>query len=123
MAVPVPQNYYTGDTGGATATFVQLVRPGPGITPTGDFLMMIVGSDANNSPDWLPYAGRNLEVNINAAVSDCNLAIYWRIADGTEPGAENPAGTGSLERWGYYFYITGVDSTSPIHLVGAANRG
>jgi len=118
MPVPVIEGWEAANSGGATVQSITLTKPSG--VQVGDLLLLIVGSDNSNTGDWQDISGWNKIVNYNASSSDAALGIYWRIADGSEGATVAPSQpAGNLdEMFGWYIRISGVDQTTPIHVLG-----
>lgn len=116
-AAPILESDWTvNDTGGATATSITLTKPA-GVS-NDDLLLLLVGNDESNVADWNTLSGWNMSVDYNATASDAAIAVYWRIATG-DASETDPTPTCSLnELYGWYIRVSGVDTTTPIHLTG-----
>jgi hypothetical protein len=122
MSVPVIETYGTGDSGGGTASTLSVAKPSG--TAANDLLLMFVGSDDSRAGTNAIWTGPTSETwteltdNQDGAV-DCSLAIYWRIATGTE-GANftGIAHNSTDELWGICLRISGADTTTPIDASG-----
>jgi len=118
MPVPVIEGWEPANSGGSTVQSITLTKP-LGVQ-VGDLLLLIVGSDESNSGSWQDISGWNKIVNYNASSSDAALGIYWRLADDSEDSTiavSQPSGNND-EMFGWYIRISGVDQTTPIHILG-----
>jgi len=116
---PILENDWTSNTsGGATANTLTLTKPVGAVTD--DLLLIIVGNDGGNSLFWEALVGWTQFVNINAAAADTNLSCYWRIADGSENPTIDVTSSAALELFGWYMRISGVNTTTPINILGTA---
>ena len=117
MAAPILENDWTvNDSGEAATDTITLTKPAG--AAVGNLLLLIVGSDQDNVADWNTVTGWTQFININDAAGDANVACYWRICDGTEASTVDVTGATVEERYGWYIRVSGVDTTTPIHLVG-----
>ena len=107
MAAPVIQSWTAQNTGGATRTNMDFVEP-TGVV-VGDLLIILAVSDQSNTTDWDTLDGWTRIVAANSSAGDCDLAIYWRIADGTEADPINVTAASTDERTGWYLRIDGHD--------------
>ncbi len=98
---------------------IELTKP-PGVL-VGDLLLLIVGSsDFTNNETWDAVTGYTKLFEIGNATSDTKQAVYWRIADGTEPltqVVEQFAARGSDYLLGWYVQVIEFDATTPIDIL------
>ncbi len=89
----------------------------PSGVESGDLLLLIAMNDA---PDATAFSdnkvGWNFVDTSGNDVSDAHIAVFWRIADGTEGPTETVTSAGEDEWVGYYLRITGADDTNPINV-------
>ena len=100
----------------------------PSGVQNGDLLLIIVGNDTPNpSVEYDNVSnkptGFTLIDTINSTGVDVSIAAFWRIADGTEGATidvEGATTSADTECIGWYYRITGANSTSPIGTVGTS---
>lgn len=122
MAVPVVEGFttYSVDT---TRNDIPLTKPS-GVA-TDDLLMLIVVNEDNveTTANWDTHSGWTRHFNHGNTSVDTHIAMYTRIADGTEGATETVTFTGGADYvCGWYLRISGADTTTPIHLVGSPDQ-
>ena len=90
----------------------------------GELLLLFVvnGNDQNTDTDsWSTPSGWTKEVFQGTSTSDVFAAVYWRIADGTEPATVSITDSdGSIFSWvGWYLRVEGADTSDPINVSGS----
>lgn len=115
MALPVIQDWTVNDTGGSTDTSITLTKPTGATINVGDLLKIIVLNDDTNPANgaWNLVDGWHRERQIGNDTSDCTCAVYWRIADTTEPSTQAVTCDSAHELIGWYLHITGADTRVP----------
>lgn len=113
----------TGSSEGAVGVDDFDIAVGGEIVP-GDLLVIIAGNDNPGAlAQWPAKADWNLLLNGGSEVGgvnpECKLAVYYRIADGTEPDTENVAYIANANIGGFYACYTDVDPDDPFHVLGA----
>lgn len=96
--------------------------PSPKDVASGDLLLIVVGNDGTEAADEFDQTGApNGFTFLNNAgndTSDAHVAIYYRIADGSEGTTFSVSAVVSHDTWMVCFLISGTSST-PIHLTGS----
>jgi hypothetical protein len=90
--------------------------PKPGGTAVGDLLIAAIATDGDTVSTLSPSASWNLtQFDIGQDGGGAvTLGIWWKIADGTEPGNLVYSWTGSEHAYGWIMRFTGHDPGSPI---------
>jgi hypothetical protein len=109
-----------------TGTGSTLVLDKPTGVAVGDLLLILVGNDdttntdqwdnVNNKPPGFTLIGEGGTTN-----SDCHIASFWRVADGTEGASFTVQASGADSCWGFCIRYSGADTTTPIHVASAGN--
>lgn len=68
-------------------------------------------------------SGWTKEFEYGDTTADARIAMYWRIATGSEAASEDVTATAACYGKSWYLRISGADGTTPIHLVGSENEG
>lgn len=87
---------------------------------SGDLLMMIVNIDSANAVSANAVSGWTREFRINSSATDAELAMYWRISDGTEPASTTVTFSVSADIQVWYLRISGAHASTPINVLGTA---
>lgn len=117
MAIPVVQaSTLKTYSKGSPQTSIDVTKPAGVVN--GELLLIIVCSDDNGSDPGFedPVSGWTTIMNVGNSVSDAKLAIYWRIADGTEGATQNIGMDTIDDVIGWYLRVSGVDQTTPINV-------
>jgi len=101
---------------GDTAPSTSLTLNKPSGVESGDLLLLIVMNDDRSATAFSDNKNGWSFLNTSGdASSQAHVAVFWKIADGTEGPTETVTSAGSDEWMGYYLRITGADSTTPIN--------
>ncbi len=119
MATPVVESFEHAVAGGVTAASVTVDKP-TGVA-VGDLLLLIVGNeDATAGASFPTRSGWTKQYESGSSVPDCKIGMYSRVADGTEAASETITwGTGADSGGAWYVRVSGVDDTTPVHLIGS----
>ncbi len=81
---------------------------------SGDGGLIIVGDDDNgNEDEWTdPTDWTDTFPETGTTVSDCHLASWYIVADGTEADPLTLAHVSSDDLWGYWLRLTDIDTTT-----------
>lgn len=98
----------------------------PNDVNSGDLLIIIVGNDnETNTAQWdnttNKPSGFELIKEGGDTTSDSHMAMFWRIADGTEGATVDISAQSTNDYIGFYIHIAGTHQTTPIVAVGATN--
>ena len=116
MAIPV----IAGSTKNSSATTTLTLTQPAGVV-SGDLLLLLCGNDGAKSDEgFLAKTDWTLEFNYGDATADAYVALYSRIADGTEGATTDVPIASADDSWGFYFRVTGHDTTNPIRVIGTA---
>ena len=119
MAVPVVESFTSG-TSLSSGAVVTVAKPA-GLA-TGDLCLVFASADTTTAgASYVDKTGWTRVKDFGAGGTiDDGLAIFWRIADGTEGATEGftENGTGH-DLWAYWIRVSGVDTTTPFHVFGA----
>jgi hypothetical protein len=112
-AVPTIRDYqFTANDPGNEDNEITLVAPGDIVA--GDLLLLIVGSDTDQGPEWNAVSGWTLiDQSGDNSVNVC-IGAYWKEAVGGD-GNVTVTQTNIDDLCGWYISIAGADTTSPIH--------
>lgn len=110
MAVPVIEGF-TSATGSGSASPSK-----PSGVTAGDLLLLLVGSDnITGGQDFAVPSGWTLLDEVGDTVTDCHVAIMWRVADGTEGSSQTVTDTsGSTDIGVFYLRISGTAQSSSL---------
>lgn len=90
---------------------------------SGDLLVIVVGIEEDGDGTILEaLSGWTKEFEYGDDSTDCRVAMYWKIATGSEGATETITRTTGGAGIGWYLRISGANST-PIHLVGTEGQG
>ena len=119
MALPVLESHTKNNAVGSAS--ITLTKPAGVVS--GDLLLLIVGNDSTSSTDeWDDdLAGYTLMFEVGTSTTDTHLAVFRRIADGTEAATIDVPSTSTRDNWGFFLRISGVDQTTPIDVLGTAS--
>lgn len=108
-----------GTSGPLTATKPTGVQSGDGL------LIFAFSSSVSNQADFIDdLTGWTFEGTAGDGTADAHIAVYSRIADGTEGATESWDNTQDVTVLGtYYLRISGVDSADFPHLVSLSSAG
>jgi len=108
------------DSGGNVESLITLTKPTDATIDNGDLLLIIVGSDDANplAGEWNAVTGWTREFQIGDNTTDVAMAVYWRIADGTEGATQGVTCDTTNELYGWYIHIQGNDDTTPMDANG-----
>lgn len=111
---PVRGNVLTANSGGSNVTSLAISKPTGG--SVGDLYVLFGffdgGAIGSAITGWTKALG--------GSGSNCAIAVWYRVVDGTEGASETIAfNGGSAEMAGYYMHISNVDSSNPIGTVGS----
>jgi len=108
----------SNNSGGSTVNYITLTKPSD--VETNDLLILIVGSDDSNGGDWQDISGWTKIINYANTNADASMGVYWRIATGSEDATINvyQNSGNNDEMFGWYIRIRGVNTSSPINIVG-----
>ena len=111
--VPVIESYNTY-TATLNEGFITLSKPDN--VEVGDLLLMMIGNEDVSVAQTFPeHSGWVKQIDIGSGNFDTKMAIYWRIADGTEAATETITwGTDPDYNAGWYMRITGASEIAPI---------
>ncbi len=121
MAIPVVEAFTTKThSAGSPQSSIVLTKPSGVVVD--DLLILFCLSDDNGSDDAFQdtKSGWTVMLQTGNSSSDAKLAIYYRIADGTEASTETVTMDATDDVIGWYLRISGVDTTTPIN---AQNEG
>jgi len=92
---------------------------------SGDLLLALLCRDSFD-PESFPdgyfsfsLTGFTEFLSIKSNDSDTTIQAFYRVADGTEGGSITATSSQSRTSVGFYLRLTGVDTSSPINVVGA----
>lgn len=111
-AIPVIESYE--DSNDASTTEITLAYPS-GIT-VGDFLMLVVGNDYDQStPVFNAVAGYTKLGEEGDSASDAHVVVYYKIADADDIDTNVVVTqTVSMDVWGRFLRMSGVNPDHPI---------
>lgn len=121
MAVPVVASFTVADTGGVTATNINLTKPTGSVND--DLFILIVGSDdaSSNADEWNPPTGWSTASVGGGAASDAHFGVFYKVVSGTdEPDPINVTHDSADELYGWWIHVTGNDTTTPLNVAGTA---
>ncbi len=100
---------------GSLGTSITLTKPTSPDVVTGDLLILIVYNDATgSSPEFDDdVTGWNFFATFKDANPSMHLAMYWRIADETEPSTVDVTAATSAGMVGFYVVYGGTDTGNP----------
>jgi hypothetical protein len=110
--------YASQQTASLGSNGTSLVINVPSGTAAGDLLLATISTDGSTS--FSTPTGWTL-LNQDSNGTDITLAVFYRVADGTEPTNYTFNWTGSEQAAGAILRYTGVDTTTPIDVWDAAN--
>jgi len=118
MPVPVVASFTQDTTNGTTLTFSQ-----PTGIASGDVCVIIVGNEAGATQQWDDVTnkppGFDFVKEVGDNVSDAHIAMFLRVIDGTESWPISVTAAESFDSGGWCLRVTGADSTTTPHQVGA----
>ena len=124
MAAPTIATFTLNVGNMASATSASVAKP-TGVA-VGDLLLIVVGNDSPSAtPQWNNTTNKPSGFEfINTAggsLSDAHVAMFWRIADGTEGSTFSTtcANATITSGWLICLRITGADPTAPMNAVGS----
>lgn len=130
MAIPVIASSTTNtSTGTNTVTLSQ-----PSGTSAGNLLVIVVGNDyatdntaVFDDTTYKPDNGFTLAAYGGDSVCDAQLAVYWKIATGSESWPVTVTGNTSSEGaaqdyWAICLRITGAHATTPINVINTVTK-
>ncbi len=117
-AVPVIESSTNDKSGTSDVTSLQMEKP-TGVA-TDDLLMLIMmNEDQGATNPFDDITGWTTQMTGGNAASDSKYAIFWRIADGTEPTHVNvTTGSNADIIGGFYLRISGANLTVPFNVEG-----
>lgn len=116
MAVPVRQNaVFT--TGGSSLQSTLVVTLPSGIS-TGETLLIFIANGDNTNVQQFndDVSGWSLIGETGNSTSDVHVAVYWRIADGTEGSTVTITSTSSDKWLAWADRVSGAHATTPIEV-------
>lgn len=121
MAAPVIETQQSDDTGGSVATSLTINKPTG--TVQGDLLLLIAGDDNSSvSPrGFTTISGWTEQVDDGSSNSDSQINIQTKVAGASEPSTYTLEDVSSFEIWAETYRISGVDTTTPVNVVGSTN--
>lgn len=127
MTLPILADW-TATSGGSGPLSSLSMAAAPNILSGNLLVIIIMNDEALNAATFSinagTYPGWNKLDEIGNSTSACHIAVFYKIAGGSE-GAVTVDTATSDEILGFYLRITGHDTTTPIHknLFGAATTG
>ncbi len=126
MAVPVIETTSEDDSGGSTVTTLTINKPTG--TVQDDLLLLLGGDDDNGASDrgFDQISGWTEEFDDGSrATAESQFNIQRKLAGGAEPSTYtwNKTSGDADEMWAWTARISGVDTTTPIDVVGGSNEG
>ncbi len=91
----------------------------PAGVSSGDLLLIIAANDRGSAEAWGSITGFTEFINIGDSITDCQMAAWWRIADGTEGASEYVSGSNEKDYLAWYMRVTGAHQTTPINGIGS----
>ena len=92
----------------------------PGSVAVDDLLMVIIGNDDTaGANEFAAPAGWIKIGEPGSGVSDAHVAVFYRLADGTEGATQEFTSNSADFLWGYYIRISSVDTSSPLDVTGS----
>lgn len=102
------------------ATSGSITKP-VGVTP-GEVLLLVCGTeDSGPTTSYQTKTGWTRHYQVGSEDPDCYIAMYSRVADGTEPANETVSWVASNYSGMWYLRVTGANTTNPIHVVGVGS--
>jgi len=119
-AAPYVFEDYTQNTD--TSNSLTLTKPSN--VAIGDLLLILVGNESSiSSAEWdnttHKPTGFTLINESGNDSTDTHTGAFYRIADGSEGATINVPAQSSVNYWGFYIRVAGVDPTNPINAVGS----
>ena len=115
--VPVIESF-TSNSSSSQDSAITFTKPGS--VAVDDLLMVIIGNDDTGSGDeFAAPAGWNKIGEPGSGTSDAHVAVFYRLADGTEGATQEFTSDSADYLWGYYIRISSVDSSSPLDVIGS----
>ena len=104
--------YASTNSNGSTST--QIFAAPSGIT-SGELLILIVGSFTTATT---PPTGWTLLTSV--AGGGTGVTVYYKVSDGTETDVTITATNFASIYYGWYFRISGADTTTPVDVIGSS---
>lgn len=113
MAVPILETWAAANSAGVTVNTLDVNKPSGVVS--GDLLLIIAENDHNSgSTIFDEITGFTKIIEHGDTNSDCLIATYWRVADGTEGSNFTVTTVGLYELLAWCLRISGADETTPI---------